>query len=52
MKHKYVAKYGSNGHEVINAIDDEEAAWIAQYWARLRGAKLIDVELIEDYNAE
>ena len=49
---KYVAKYGSNGHEVINAIDDEEAAWIAQYWARLRGAKLVDVELIEDYNAE
>jgi hypothetical protein len=49
---KYVAKYGSNGNEVINAEDDEEAAWVAQYWARLRGAKLLDVQLIEDYNEE
>ena len=46
---KYVAKYGSNGHEVINAKDDEEAAWVAQYWARLRGAKLVDVQLIEEH---
>ena len=46
---KYVAKYGSNGHEVINAEDDEEAAWVAQYWARLRGAKLVDVQPIEDH---
>ena len=44
---KYVAKYGSNGNEVINAVDDEEAAWIAQYWARLRGAKLVDVQPIK-----
>ena len=47
MKHKYVAKYGSYGHEVIKAEDDETAAWIALHWARMRGAELVDVQLIE-----
>ena len=47
MKHKYVAKYASYGHEVIKAEDDETAAWIALHWARMRGAELVDVQLIE-----
>jgi len=51
VKNKYVAHYGAYGHEVIKAEDDEQAAWIALHWARMRGAKLLDVEPIEDYNA-
>ena len=46
MKHKYVARYASYGHEIIKAEDDETAAWIALHWARMRGAKLVDVEPI------
>ena len=49
MKHKYVAKYEAYGHEVINAEDDETAAWIALHWARMRGAKLVDVQPIEEH---
>ena len=47
---KYVAHYGSYGHEVINADDDMEAAYLAQYWATIRGARLEDVQPIEDLN--
>tara|TARA_R100001082_G_scaffold64141_1_gene36080 strand:- start:391 stop:540 length:150 start_codon:yes stop_codon:yes gene_type:complete len=47
---KYVAHYDAHGHEVINANDDMEAAYIAQYWARIRGAELKDVQPIEDLN--
>ena len=46
MKHKYVARYAAYGNEIIKAEDDETAAWIALHWARMRGAKLVDVEPI------
>ena len=44
---KYVAHYGLDGHEIIYADDDEEAAWVGAYFARIRNATLVDIEPLE-----
>ncbi len=49
---RYACYFADNqGCIVLNATDDEQAAWIALHWARMRGAELLNVEPIEDYNA-
>ena len=47
---KYVCHYEKQGSIVLNAKDDEEAAWLGLAHARLEGTTLKDVQFIEDLN--
>ena len=47
----YCADTECGKHFCLMASDDMEAAYIAQYWARIRGAILEDVQPIEELNA-
>ena len=40
---KYVCHYEKQGSIVLNAKDDEEAAWLGTTHARLEGAELSDI---------
>ena len=48
---RYVCHYEKQGCIILNATDDEEAAWLGLAHARIEGTTLKDVQLIEDYNA-
>ena len=45
---KYVCHYEKQGSIVLNAKDDEEAAWLGLSHARIEGTTLKDVQLIEE----
>jgi hypothetical protein len=45
---RYVCHYKNQGQIVLNATDDEEAAWLGLAHARLEGTTLKDVQLIEE----
>ena len=45
---KYVCHYEKQGAIVLNATDDEEAAWLGLAHARLDNTHLKDVQLIEE----
>ena len=45
---KYVCHYEKQGAIVLNATDDEEAAWLGLAHARIEGTALKDVQLIEE----
>ena len=45
---KYVCHYEKMGSIVLNAKDDEEAAWLGLAHARLDNTHLKDVQLIEE----
>ena len=45
---KYVCHYEKIGSIVLNAKDDEEAAWLCLAHARIEGTTLKDVQLIEE----
>ncbi len=45
---KYVCHYEKQGSIVLNAKDDEEAAWLGLAHARIEGTQLKDVQLIEE----
>ena len=45
---RYVCHYEKQGAIVLNAIDDEEAAWLGLAHARLDNTHLKDVQLIEE----
>ena len=47
---KYVIHFAKQGSIVLNATDDEEAAWLGLAHARLEGTTLKDVQFIEDLN--
>ena len=47
---RYVCHYEKQGCIVLNATDDEEAAWLGLAHARIEGTTQKDVQLIEDYN--
>ena len=47
---RYVCYYEKQGSIVLNAKDDEEAAWLGLAHARIEGTKLRDVQLIEELN--
>ena len=40
---KYVIHFSKQESIVLNATDDEEAAWLADTHARIEGSKLADV---------
>ena len=40
---RYACHFKSGGCIILNAIDDEEAAWLADTHARIEGSKLADV---------
>ena len=45
---RYVCHYEKQGAIVLNAKDDEEAAWLCLAHARIEGTTLKDVQQIED----
>ena len=45
---RYVCQYEKQGSIVLNAKDDEEAAWLGLAHARIEGTTLKDVQLIEE----
>jgi len=45
---KYVCHYEKMGCIVLNAKDEEEAAWLGLAHARIEGTTLKDVQLIEE----
>ena len=45
---KYVIHFDKQDSIVLNAIDDEEAAWLGLAYARLDKTQLKDVQLIEE----
>ena len=45
---RYVCHYEKQGCIVLNAKDDEEAAWLGLAHARLDNTHLKDVQLIEE----
>ena len=45
---KYVIHFGKQESIVLNATDDEEAAWLGLAHARLENTHLKDVQLIEE----
>jgi|TARA_B100001250_G_scaffold405977_1_gene424297 hypothetical protein len=47
---RYVCHYDKMGCIVLNAKDDEEAAWLGLAHARIEGTHLRDVQLIEEFN--
>ena len=47
---RYVCHYEKQGSIVLNATDDEEAAWLGLAHSRIEGTQLRDVQLIEEFN--
>ena len=48
---RYACYFQDNkGCVVLNATDDEEAAWLGLAHARIEGTQLRDVQLIEELN--
>ena len=48
---RYACHFEENhGCIVLNAKDDEEAAWLGLAHARIEGTHLRDVQLIEEFN--
>ena len=45
---KYVIHFDKQDSIVLNATDDEEAAWLGLAHARIEGTDLKDVQLIEE----
>mgnify|MGYP003136394822 FL=1 len=45
---RYVCHYEKQGSIILNAKDDEEAAWLGLAHARIEGTQLKDVQLIEE----
>ena len=45
---RYVIHFAKQGSIVLNATDDEEAAWLGLAHARIEGTTLKDVQLIEE----
>ena len=45
---KYVIHFDKQDSIVLNATDDEEAAWLGLAHARIEGTTLKDVQQIED----
>tara|TARA_R100001082_G_scaffold69364_1_gene39340 strand:+ start:263 stop:415 length:153 start_codon:yes stop_codon:yes gene_type:complete len=46
---RYACHFESQGCIVLNATDDEEAAWLGLAHARIEGTKLKDVQLLEEH---
>ena len=47
---RYVCHYEKLGSIVLNAKDDEEAAWLAEAHARIEGTRISDVIPLDDHH--
>ena len=47
---RYVCHYEKQGAIVLNAKDDEEAAWLAEAHARMEGTKVTDVQCLDRHH--
>ena len=47
---KYVCHYEKMGSIVLNAKDDEEAAWLAEAHAKIERTKVTDVQCLDRHH--
>ena len=47
---KYVIHFAKQESIVLNAKDDEEAAWLAEAHARMEGTKVTDVQCLDRHH--
>jgi len=47
---RYACHFKSGGCIILNATDDEEAAWLADAHAKIEGSKLADVMPLDDHH--
>ena len=47
---KYVIHFGKQESIVLNATDDEDAAWLAEAHARMEGTKVTDVQCLDRHH--
>ena len=47
---RYVCHYEKQGAIVLNATDDEEAAWLGLAHARIEGTRISDIIPLDDHH--
>ena len=47
---KYVIHFGKQESIVLNATDDEDAAWLAEAHARMEGTRVTEVQCLDRHH--